>query len=109
MSAIDSSAILAAGQPVSSKGKRVAIFTGLVILAFLMALPFVAMILMSLRPPDVVSLRDIFFSTDFTLDNYRDNLRNDSMVRWFINSLIYAGVSVVLVLLLSTMAGYAFA
>jgi multiple sugar transport system permease protein len=109
MSAIDAGAILPAGQPVSSKGKRVAIFTGLVILAFLMALPFVAMILMSLRPPDVVSLRDIFFSTDFTLDNYRDNLRNDSMIRWFINSLIYAGVSVVLVLLLSTMAGYAFA
>lgn len=97
------------GRPVTSTGKRVMIVAGLVILAVLMAMPFVAMILMSLRPPNVVGLRDIFFSQDFTLVNYRDNLRNDSMVRWFLNSLIYAGVSVVFVLLLSTMAGYAFA
>jgi multiple sugar transport system permease protein len=81
----------------------------MILLAVVMAMPFVAMILMSLRPPHVVSLRDIFFSGDFTLDNYADNLRNDTMVRWFLNSLIYALVSVAGVLLLCTMAGYAFA
>jgi multiple sugar transport system permease protein len=85
------------------------VYTGLVLLAVVMALPFVAMFLMSLRPTDVTGLREIFFSPHFTLDNYRDNLRNDSMVRWFLNSFIYAGVSVALVLLLCTMAGYAFA
>lgn len=97
------------GNPVTSPARRAMVYTGLILLAVVMALPFVAMFLMSLRPPDVTGLRDIFLSTDFTLDNYRDNLRNDSMVRWFLNSFIYAGVSVALVLLLCTMAGYAFA
>jgi multiple sugar transport system permease protein len=95
--------------PVTSPTQRTLIYIGLVLLAVVMALPFVAMFLMSLRPKDVTGLREIFLSTHFTLDNYRDNLRNDSMVRWFLNSFIYAGVSVALVLLLCTMAGYAFA
>src|SRR5215213_9603691 len=97
------------GNPVTSPVRRAMVYTGLVLLAVVMALPFVAMFLMSLRPEDVTGLREIFFSPHFTLDNYRDNLRNDSMVRWFLNSFIYAGVSVALVLLLCTMAGYAFA
>jgi multiple sugar transport system permease protein len=111
MSAIDTplDATQAPGNPVTSPARRAVLYTGLVILAVVMATPFVAMILMSLRPPEVTGIRDIFLSPHFTLDNYRDNLRNDSMVRWFLNSLIYAGVSVVLVLLLCTMAGYAFA
>lgn len=92
-----------------SPTRKVVLYSGLTLLAVVMALPFVAMILMSVRPASHVSLTDIFLSGDFTLDNYRDNLRNDSMVRWFMNSLIYSVVSVVAVLLLSTMAGYAFA
>jgi multiple sugar transport system permease protein len=110
VSALDAPIVASGGgQPVTSTTRRVLVYIGLVLLAILMALPFVAMVLMSVRPPEVVGLRDIFLSTEFTLDNYRDNLRNDSMVRWFFNSLIYASVSVVLVLLFSTMAGYAFA
>jgi multiple sugar transport system permease protein len=96
------------GGPISP-GRKVALYLGLTLLAILMAMPFIAMILMSLRPASVVSLVDIFFSGDFTLENYRENLRNDSMVRWFFNSLVYSLVSVVAVLLLCTMAGYAFA
>ncbi len=92
-----------------SPARKVVLYAGLTLLAVIMALPFVAMILMSIRPQSVVSLHDIFLSGDFTLDNYRDNLRNDSMVRWFFNSLVYSLVSVVAVLLLCTMAGYAFA
>ena len=112
MSALDAAPIDAnlglSGGRVSPVRKLV-IYVELTLLALVMALPFVAMILMSLRPESVVSLREIFLSGDFTLDNYRDNLRNDSMVRWFLNSLIYSLVSVVAVLLLCTMAGYAFA
>jgi multiple sugar transport system permease protein len=89
--------------------KTIGLYGFMVFLAVLMAMPFVAMILMSLRPPHVVGLQDIFFSGDFTLDNYRENLRNDTMIRWFANSLIYSLVSVAGVLLLCTMAGYAFA
>jgi multiple sugar transport system permease protein len=97
------------GSAPTSLFRKTLLYTGLTLLAILMAMPFIAMILMSLRPGSVVALSDIFFSSEFTLDNYRDNLRNDSMVRWFFNSLVYSLVSVVAVLLLCTMAGYAFA
>ena len=102
----------ASGRETFLSRKRVrtlAVYAAMLVLAVLMATPFVAMILMSVRPPSVVTLKDIFFSGDFTLDNYADNLRNDTMVRWFLNSLIYSVVSVIAVLLLCTMAGYAFA
>jgi multiple sugar transport system permease protein len=99
----------AGGAARTAPARRVAVYAGLVLLAVIMALPFVAMLLMSVRPSAATSLGDIFLSGDFTLDNYRDNLRNDSMVRWVLNSFIYSGVSVVAVLLLCTMAGYAFA
>lgn len=89
--------------------RRIVIYTSLVLLAIVMAMPFVAMILMSFRPANATSLQDIFFSSEFTLDNYRDNLRNDSMARWVLNSFIYSLVSVVAVLFLCSMAGYAFA
>ena len=81
----------------------------LAVIAIVMVMPFVAMALMSLRPASVTSIRDIFLSTSFTLDNFRDNLSNGSMVRWIFNSFVYALVSVVCVLLLSSAAGYAFA
>lgn len=79
------------------------------LLAVIMAMPFVAMILMALRPDSVVTIRDIFFSTEFTLKNFRDNLSDASMIRWIFNSFVYALVSVAFVLMLCTLAGYAFA
>ena len=111
MSAIDaghesSSALVGSA---STGTRKIFLHIGLALLAVVMAVPFIAMILMSLRPPDVKSLHDIFFSNDWTLDNYRDNLRNDSMLRWLFNSFVYSFVSVVAVLVLTTMAGYAFA
>ena len=89
--------------------RRTLLYVLLIAIGIVMITPFVAMTLMSFRPSHVTSLRDIFFSSEFTLDNYRDNLSNGSMIRWIINSFIYAIVSVVLVLLLSASAGYAFA
>lgn len=89
--------------------RRGLLYTLLTVLAIVMAMPFIAMILMSFRPASVVGLQDIFFSDDFTLENWRSNLRNDSMLRWILNSFIYSLVSVVIVLFLSSMAGYAFA
>lgn len=89
--------------------KKTLLYIVLTALALVMAMPFIAMILMSFRPESVVGLRDIFFSNEWTLDHFRSNLRNDSMLRWILNSFIYSFVSVALVLLLSSMAGYAFA
>ncbi|HYH11867.1 MAG TPA: carbohydrate ABC transporter permease, partial [Thermomicrobiales bacterium] len=78
-------------------------------IALVMAMPFLAMVLLAVRPEGTTSLSGMFFSTEFTLDHFKANLQNDSMVRWILNSFIYAFVSVVLVLLLCSMAGYAFA
>jgi multiple sugar transport system permease protein len=97
------------GGAVMSVQRKVLIYTGLTLLAIVMAMPFIAMMLMAFRPGSVTNLKDIFFSSHFTVENFRSNLRNDSLVRWFFNSFIYSFVSVVLVLLFSSMAGYAFA
>jgi multiple sugar transport system permease protein len=78
-------------------------------IALIMAMPFVAMLLLAVRPEGTTSLSGMFFSPEFTLDHFRANLQNDSMLRWVLNSFIYAFVSVVLVLVLCSMAGYAFA
>ncbi len=78
-------------------------------IAVVMAMPFLAMVLLAVRPEGATSLSDMFLSTEFTLEHFRANLQNDSMLRWILNSFIYAFVSVVLVLLLCSMAGYAFA
>jgi multiple sugar transport system permease protein len=78
-------------------------------IALVMAMPFLAMVLLAVRPEGATSLSHMFLSTEFTLDHFKANLQNDSMLRWILNSFIYAFVSVVLVLLLCSMAGYAFA
>jgi multiple sugar transport system permease protein len=101
--------IVTARSGLSPRLCRVLLYTLLTVLAVVMAMPFIAMLLMSFRPASVVGLQDIFFSGDFTLENWRTNLRNDSMLRWILNSFIYSLVSVVIVLFLSSMAGYAFA
>ncbi|MBA3528239.1 MAG: carbohydrate ABC transporter permease [Propionibacteriaceae bacterium] len=74
-----------------------------------MLMPFMAMTLMAFRPTNVVGLKDIYFSLDFTLENFRSTLTNNSILRWTYNSFVYSVVSVIIVLLLSTAAGYAFA
>jgi multiple sugar transport system permease protein len=89
--------------------RKALMYVVLTAVALVMAMPFIAMLLMAVRPESVVGLRDIFFANEWTLDHFRSNLRNDSMLRWILNSFIYAGVSVALVLLLCSMAGYAFA
>ena len=89
--------------------RKTLLYVVLTAVAVVMAMPFIAMLLLAFRPESVVGLRDIFFANEWTLDHFRSNLRNDSMLRWILNSFIYAGVSVALVLLLCSMAGYAFA
>lgn len=107
--AMDRDNVVAAKGGMAKPLKKTLLYIVLTALAIVMAMPFIAMILMSFRPESVVGLRDIFFSSEFTLDHFRSNLRNDSMLRWIFNSFVYSFVSVALVLLLSSMAGYAFA
>lgn len=95
-------------RPVISR-LRNALYLPLALIAVVTAIPFIAMILLALRPAGVVTLRRIFFSTSFTLANFRQIFAGATMARWIANSLIYALVSVVIVLFLASMAGYAFA
>lgn len=89
----------------------IAAYALLILVALGTAFPFYAMFVLSFK--DVTSL--IFPDAllpfgNLTLDNYGMILgRADRVLRWFLNSTVYAGVSVVVVLLLSAMAGYAFA
>jgi multiple sugar transport system permease protein len=88
---------------------RSALYLPLALIAIVTAIPFIAMILLALRPAGIVTLRRIFFSTSFTLENFRQVFAGATMARWIANSLVYALVSVVIVLFLASMAGYAFA
>ena len=84
----------------------------LTVVALGAAFPFYAMIVLSFKDVGALTFPDAILPTieSFTLHNYELILgRADRLLRWLLNSTIYAGVSVVVVLVLSTMAGYAFA
>lgn len=89
--------------------RKTLLYAVLSLISFIMALPFIAMILIALRPTGSTGLANVFFSSEFTLQHIREVLQASSLPRWFFNSTVYALTSVVLVLLLSSMAGYAFA
>ena len=80
----------------------IALAVGSVIMAF----PFVWMLLSSFK-----SLREIFrfsfWPQAWTLANYQEVLLNTQFPRWFMNSLIVAGISTVSVLFFCSLVGYA--
>lgn len=81
----------------------------LVLVAFVTAAPFAAMVLVAFAPPGGQTLPGAFDLTRATWRNFSDVLDSADIGRWVVNSLIYSLVSVVLVLLFASMAGYAFA
>lgn len=81
----------------------------MIVIGALTLFPFLSMVAISLHPGIAVQVPDIFFNTDISLDAYRQALRSSDIPRWALNTTIYAVVSVVLVLLFASMAGYAFA
>lgn len=87
-------------------------FTGAHLLAAFFALatvlPFVAMLVLALSPANEPTIPQRW-PDRFTLDNFRATLSAGNFLRWTVNSFVYAGVSVVVILLTAAMAGYAFA
>lgn len=81
----------------------------MILIGALTLFPFVSMVVISLHPGIPVQVPEIFFNTDISLDAYRQALRSSDIPRWALNTTIYSVVSVVLVLLFASMAGYAFA
>ena len=80
-------------------------YLALIVLGVVMAFPFVWMQLSSFK-----SLREIFrfnfWPNVWTLANYQDVLVNTQFPRWFLNSMVVAGISTVSVLFFCSLVGY---
>lgn len=81
----------------------------LIVAAIITFFPFYAMIVLSLKPGTVIEFPDSLMPWGFDTAAYQTVLGGSNLLTWLMNTVIYSAVSVVLVLLLASMAGYAFA
>lgn len=88
---------------------RVLIPFALAVAALITLFPFYTMLIMSFKPVKDLTFPASLIPTGLTTEAYRTVLGGNDLLRWIVNTLIYSLVSVVLVLLLASMAGYAFA
>ena len=92
----------------SRHGKWVrGIVLGIVALATIF--PFYAMVVLSLKPSGAVDFPGSLLPWNLTTSAYSDVLGSQDVPQWLINTLIYSVVGVFGTLLLSALAGYAFA
>ena len=82
---------------------------GLSLMASTCLFPFYAMIVLSLKSGTVELPGSLWPFSDVSLDSYRQVLSGQNLPRWLLNTVIYSVTSVVIVLLVSALAGYAFA
>ena len=84
---------------------RLFVYLALAVGSVVMAFPFVWMLLSSFK-----SLREIFrfnfWPQVWTLANYQEVILNTQFPRWFMNSLVVAGISTVSVLFFCSLVGY---
>ncbi len=78
------------------------------VLALATVVPFLLVVVLALSPQGEPTIPHAWPRT-LTTENLQQTLAANTIVRWTINSVVYAGVSVVIVLLTAAMAGYAFA
>lgn len=77
---------------------------------FVFMLPLLWMLLSSFKPEYLIKGKpDVLFPLEWTLGNFRSLLTKIPFGRFMINSFIFAGGTTVSMLLLDSMAGYAFA
>lgn len=81
----------------------------LIITALITLFPFYAMVVISLQPGAAISIPDSLIPSTVSFSAYEDALGSQNIPQWALNSVVYSLVSVVLVLLFASMAGYAFA
>lgn len=81
----------------------------LVVAALVTVFPFYSMVIISLQPGRAIRMPEALLPTGLSFESYFDALSSGDIPRWVLNSSIYSIVSVVLVLLFASMAGYAFA
>lgn len=80
----------------------------LAVVALLTVSPFIVMFLVSLSPPGAQTVPHRWPET-LTFANITEVLSAEGFLRWTVNTVIYSVVSVVIILLTASMAGYAFA
>ncbi|HVG00091.1 MAG TPA: carbohydrate ABC transporter permease [Chloroflexia bacterium] len=96
----------ARSSPIVSALRYVALFAG----AFLMLAPFLYMIGTSFKPHAfVLELPPRFIPSDPTWENYIRAISSNNFGRYFLNSLLVATSSTVVVVMLSSLLAYAFA
>jgi multiple sugar transport system permease protein len=80
------------------------------VVAFFWVLPLLWVLALSFKPNAVLQLGgSSWYEAPFTLKNYADIVGSSLVLRWVGNSVVVAVGQTVLVLLLSSLAGYAFA
>ncbi len=82
----------------------------LLLLAFLTAMPFVYMVSASFKPNgELFTIPIRIFPRRLYVQNYEILLTQIPFVRWFLNSVVVASARMVISIVISVMAGYAFA
>lgn len=93
--------------------KKIRIILGYItlgIVAISMLLPFIAMINLSFfESGSIFSYPPKIFSKDLTIANYKNVFSSLPMAKYFFNSLLVATITTIGQVIISTMAGYAFA
>ncbi|WP_214320076.1 carbohydrate ABC transporter permease [Nonomuraea sediminis] len=89
-------------------GRRWPLTVLLGLVSMLTVSPFLVMLVLALSPPRKPTVPRQW-PEQLTFDNFAQTLSAAGFLGWTVNSLIYAGVSVVIILLTASMAGYAFA
>jgi multiple sugar transport system permease protein len=96
--------------PFAPRGPVRAITGALLAVATVVTLfPFYTMVVIALKPTQAVTFPKSLLPWPLTLESFRPVLETEGVARWAFNTLVYSLVSVVLVLFLSSLAGYAFA
>lgn len=83
----------------------------LVIFAALVLLPILWMLLSAFKPEKeiIASWPPTFFPRSWTLENFADVQKRIDILRYMLNSVIYAGVTTAFAVVVNGMAGYAYA
>ncbi len=86
------------------------VFVFLVVLAVLVLLPIIWMVFSAFKPEkEIISWPPTFFPDSLTLQNFLDVQDRIHISRYMLNSVIYAGGTTLLAVVVNSMAGYAYA
>jgi multiple sugar transport system permease protein len=89
---------------------KTASFILLTIIALLVIVPLAWMALSAFKEEkEILSFPPTFFTHSFTLKNFANTAKRIKIIKYIANSVIYAGVTTALAVVVNSMAGYAYA